>query len=1009
MPPASSPAPGASVSCCRYSYESTSLEELSELLTEQEAGGRVSSVAFLLNGSETELFLCEEGAKKITLSTLVSDAGLRDVFSGLAQRLLMEEGGRLDFLGSYAADHIDGGLLARELESLMGVVVGVHRTLDGGPVVVGGRKTASVGSLYFHLETLHRVEESMLRVSKDKDKKLLGYEKLRTVGKGAFGAAVLYRKKEDGLMVIIKEINMLDLSATERQMALNEVRVLATLDHPNIVTYYDSFERDGVLMIEMEYADGGNLAESLAKKTMRSEEKDIIHIFGQIVSAIRHMHENNVLHRDLKTANIFLTKEDMVKVGDFGISKMMATGQGGAHTVLGTPYYISPEMCEGKEYDEKSDIWALGCIIYEMAALQKTFEGSNLPALVNKIMKGQFAPIRGNYSPLFKQLVRDLLQREPEFRPSASEILLAKLPALRVQYENHYYDEMEEMEEELLAKLGENRHKTGRPLRSVLYYMKAFESSISLTPVQLPPRSRIQQVAVSSTHMVALTTEGLVFTWGEGRKGQLGHGELENWRSHPTCVEALKGKAITRVAAGTGFSVFASDNGIVMTCGDGSFGALGHGDWNSSARPMLIEQLLSVDVVDVGAGAEHMVVVGGQGDVYSWGRGQGGRLGLGSEEDVCTPREVQLNTEDIYITSVECGGDGTIFISNEGALYACGSNKTNKLGLDAAAGWFFSGQVEQALVPTRVRSVRQGVSEVSMGTHHTACLTHSGQMVTFGLNTSGQLGRGHTKHTSMPGLVKGMGERISCVVEVGSTYTVCGTIDNVIHFWGTRHISPVTRPSTQDAFGANFGRREGEEQQELDTDMMHGAKVGEGEEGLSTAALRRHQDSILMRDVVLEPQEILALYASEAQLERGHTVTLADVKCQNQNIFLHIETSCPLPRVAPAPAPKDDTVVLDMKDFPLESEGEEEGSESGQLEHSVVPDWLRAELQDAKVEGRRGRRSKKRRKAQEKKRREEVAHPHAVEEPEQQERMKKMEREYERRQQVSRRWKERPV
>ena len=108
-------------------------------------------------------------------------------------------------------------------------------------------------------------------------------------------------------------------------------------------------------------------------------------------------------------------------------------------------------------YDEKSDIWALGCILYEMAALQKTFEGSNLPALVNKIMKGQFAPIRGNYTPLFKQLVRwelgifslhvsyvlnpqltlmcfrDLLQRDPEFRPSAAELLLSKLPGLTVE------------------------------------------------------------------------------------------------------------------------------------------------------------------------------------------------------------------------------------------------------------------------------------------------------------------------------------------------------------------------------------------------------------------------------------------------------------------------------------------------------------------------------------------------------------------------------------------------
>jgi serine/threonine protein kinase len=114
----------------------------------------------------------------------------------------------------------------------------------------------------------------------------------------------------------------------------------------------------------------------------------------------------------------------------------MTTRASGAHTVLGTPYYISPEMCEGKGYDNKSDMWALGCIVYEMACLQKTFEGSNLPALVNKIMRGQFAPIRGQYSPLLKQLVRDLLQRDPEFRPTASVILLERMPELLAQFEN---------------------------------------------------------------------------------------------------------------------------------------------------------------------------------------------------------------------------------------------------------------------------------------------------------------------------------------------------------------------------------------------------------------------------------------------------------------------------------------------------------------------------------------------------------------------------------------------
>ena len=183
----------------------------------------------------------------------------------------------------------------------------------------------------------------------------------------------------------------------------------------------------------------------------------------------------------------------------------MSTRASGAHTVLGTPYYISPEMCEGKGYDEKSDIWALGCIVYEMACLQKTFEGSNLPALVTKIMRGQFAPIKGQYSPMFKQLVRDLLQRDPEYRPSASTILLERMPELLSQFENRFvvnYDSDEtELDENGLEVMQESgglsfrKVKTSRrPLRSVLYYMKGHEASLVMTPVQLPPRSKILQV-----------------------------------------------------------------------------------------------------------------------------------------------------------------------------------------------------------------------------------------------------------------------------------------------------------------------------------------------------------------------------------------------------------------------------------------------------------------------------------------------------------------------------------
>ena len=120
-----------------------------------------------------------------------------------------------------------------------------------------------------------------------------------------------------------------------------------------------------------------------------------------------------------------------------------------------------------------------------------------------------------------------------------------------------------------MAADNKTRARQSRPPRSVLYYLKGYESSITLTPVQLPPRIRILQVSVSNTHIVALTSDLMVYTWGEGRRGQLGHNEVESWRSRPECVEALKAKSITRVGAGDGFSVFTSDTGKRITVDTG--------------------------------------------------------------------------------------------------------------------------------------------------------------------------------------------------------------------------------------------------------------------------------------------------------------------------------------------------------------------------------------------------------------------------------------------------------
>ena len=197
-----------------------------------------------------------------------------------------------------------------------------------------------------------------------------------------------------------------------------------------------------------------------------------------------------------------------------------------------------------------------------------------------------------------------------------------------------------------------------------------------------------------------------------------------------------------------------------------------------------------------------------------------------------------------------------------------------------------------------------------------------------------------------------------------------------------------------------------------------GTKEEEEEDVFSEAALKRHQAAISLRDVVLEPQEILALYSSDAQLERGHNVMLHSLKCQNQNIFLTVETTCPLHRVHKHHLEPDrrQEQVLDMKE-----EEEEEGSQeerlnttsssketggSGEMERSVLPDWLQAELREAESDQRANRKKQRKKKSRRKEGRERergASHPHSVESEEltesQLERVRRLEREYERRQQ----------
>ena len=183
---------------------------------------------------------------------------------------------------------------------------------------------------------------------------------------------------------------------------------------------------DGSLNIFMEFAEKGELYTLIQKRKSQYKlftEDEIMNFFVQIALAVSHMHEKNILHRDLKSKNIFVNKQGLLKVGDFGIAKVLNSSSDVAKTTIGTPYYLSPEICEDKPYNHKSDVWALGCVLYELTTLNHAFDGQSLPALVLKILSGKYPAISSRYSAQLKRLIDSMFRRNPKARPSVRQML----------------------------------------------------------------------------------------------------------------------------------------------------------------------------------------------------------------------------------------------------------------------------------------------------------------------------------------------------------------------------------------------------------------------------------------------------------------------------------------------------------------------------------------------------------------------------------------------------------
>ena len=254
---------------------------------------------------------------------------------------------------------------------------------------------------------------------------LKDYELGKKLGEGAFGSVCVVTNKIDKKVYAMKRVHLSKLDKKERENALNEIRILYSLHHKNIIGYKDGFYDDSThtLNIIMELADDGDIAGKIKynqKKKLQFKENTIWKILIQIIQGLKYLHDNKIIHRDLKSANIFLMKNGVIKIGDLNVSKLTNDN---AKTQTGTPYYAAPEIWVDKPYNNKVDIWSVGCIIYEMCALCPPFRGTSLPNLALNIKKGVYPPIPKQYSKELSQIISQMLIVNANNRASCDQLL----------------------------------------------------------------------------------------------------------------------------------------------------------------------------------------------------------------------------------------------------------------------------------------------------------------------------------------------------------------------------------------------------------------------------------------------------------------------------------------------------------------------------------------------------------------------------------------------------------
>ena len=312
----------------------------------------------------------------------------------------------------------------------------------------------------------------------------------KIIGKGSFGSVFLVKRKKDQKLYALKSVFLEKLNKKEQENSVNEVRLLASVFHPNVISYKEAFfdEKNNSLNIIMEYANNGDLQTEISKKKKGSEKfnEEIIWLYSiQMIEGLKALHDKKIMHRDLKSANIFLSKNKLeCKLGDMNVSKVIKEKV--LRTQTGTPYYASPEVWRDEPYSYKSDLWSIGCVIYEMCALEPPFNGKDLDELFENICLGKIKRINNCYSDDLWNMILMLLQNDVEKRVNCEQFLESDLVKKKIielknnhdiNYEGYLLEKNNNYKNENNVLLETIKFKNFNELKNNLPNFKNYESN----------------------------------------------------------------------------------------------------------------------------------------------------------------------------------------------------------------------------------------------------------------------------------------------------------------------------------------------------------------------------------------------------------------------------------------------------------------------------------------------------------------------------------------------------